>query len=284
MNLLNRNFLVRTASAAVLAAIFVGAALLSPYTFAALLAVIMCGAMVELHRMARLTGAEPPLWYALAVALVALAGSACFALRLINLFDGTIIMAALAGVLVLSLPLLFVVELYRGKATPMANTGATLVSLVYIAFPLTLLVWLPGIFSTKFNGWYFLCYMFLVWANDVGAYIFGVTLGRHKLMERISPKKSWEGFIGGILLSVGTGAAIGAATGQSIAVLMGVGLVVALSGVAGDLVESMFKRSAGVKDSGTMMPGHGGFLDRFDSVLVSAPFIVLYAVIFKSLL
>ena len=101
-------------------------------------------------------------------------------------------------------------------------------------------------------------------------------LGRHRLFERLSPKKSWEGFFGGVAGAVAAGVAAGWQLGGSLWAWGGLALVVAATGVLGDLTESMFKRAAGVKDSGRSIPGHGGVLDRFDAVLLSAPFALVY--------
>ena len=131
----------------------------------------------------------------------------------------------------------------------------------------------------EWKALYFLFYLFLVWGNDVFAYLAGVTMGRHKMCERLSPKKSWEGFAGGVLGSLAVGALAASILEESYCVWMGLALVVSLSSVVGDLVESMFKRDAGVKDSGSIMPGHGGILDRFDAFILSAPFAFIYMLI-----
>jgi phosphatidate cytidylyltransferase len=114
----------------------------------------------------------------------------------------------------------------------------------------------------------------LVWAGDSGAYIFGVRYGRHRLFERISPKKSWEGLMGGVITAIATAWILNYLFPQyNIILLIVMAIVVVISGTLGDLVESMIKRSIGVKDSGRFMPGHGGLLDRFDSILLASPVI-----------
>ena len=137
-----------------------------------------------------------------------------------------------------------------------------------------------------------LFYIFIIWANDSFAYLFGITLGKHRLFERISPKKSWEGFVGGLF-----GAALmgfiaakdiisdmelcGMTDINEMGVMVkwiGMALIAAVAGVFGDLVESLFKRSIDIKDSGRIMPGHGGWLDRFDALLLSIPFSFIYLV------
>jgi phosphatidate cytidylyltransferase len=124
-------------------------------------------------------------------------------------------------------------------------------------------------------------FFILIWANDTGAYLTGISLGRHKLMVRISPKKTWEGFIGGILIA--------SLVAWFLTDWLGVmdkihwiiiSLIVSVAGTYGDLVESMLKRSTGLKDSGTILPGHGGFLDRFDSTIISFPLVYLFISLF----
>ena len=121
-----------------------------------------------------------------------------------------------------------------------------------------------------------LFYVFIIWANDVFAYLVGMSIGKHRLCERLSPKKSWEGFFGGIIGAVAMGLVAAYVQDGNYWVWAGLALVAAVTGVLGDLVESMFKRAAGVKDSGTLIPGHGGVLDRFDAMLLSAPFVFVY--------
>jgi phosphatidate cytidylyltransferase len=130
----------------------------------------------------------------------------------------------------------------------------------------------------------FLLYLFLVWGNDVFAYLVGVTMGRHKMCERLSPKKSWEGFVGGVVGAIGIAVLMGYIFDGNLYLWGGLGLIVALTGVAGDLVESMLKRSAEMKDSGAIIPGHGGVLDRFDALLLSTPFAFIYLIILKNLI
>lgn len=136
--------------------------------------------------------------------------------------------------------------------------------------------YIPIIGSETWSPWMMIFYVFIIWANDVFAYLVGMSVGRHRLCERLSPKKSWEGFFGGIAGAVVLGLVAARVMDGSCWVWAGLALVAAATGVLGDLVESMFKRAAGVKDSGTLIPGHGGVLDRFDAMLLSAPFVFVY--------
>lgn len=274
-----KNLMVRTLSGLVLVAVFVGAVLGSQWSFGALLLLILVGGQTEFYKLARETGLSPQRWMGLAV------GVLLFALNFIvfRQFSRSVTDVAGGAVLYLLLyiglllPTLFVCELFRRSATPLANLGATLLGVLYVAVPLSLLLYVPvlagdGVWRPETV----LCYIFIIWANDVFAYLVGMTFGRHRLCERLSPKKSWEGFFGGLAGAVATGLAAAYALDANYWVWGGLALVASLSGVAGDLVESMFKREAGVKDSGQVIPGHGGVLDRFDALLLSAPYVFLY--------
>ena len=274
-----KNLMVRTLSGLVLVAVFVGAVLGSQWSFGALLLLILVGGQTEFYKLARETGLSPQRWMGLAV------GVLLFALNFIvfRQFSRSVTDEAGGAVLYLLLyiglllPTLFVCELFRRSATPLANLGATLLGVLYVAVPLSLLLYVPvlagdGVWRPETV----LCYIFIIWSNDVFAYLVGMTFGRHRLCERLSPKKSWEGFFGGLAGAVATGLAAAYALDANYWVWGGLALVASLSGVAGDLVESMFKREAGVKDSGQVIPGHGGVLDRFDALLLSAPYVFLY--------
>ncbi len=160
------------------------------------------------------------------------------------------------------------------------NFLAVIAGLIYIFLPLGLLLW--GCFSDfGYDVWkhFVLFLLIVIWANDVFAYLTGVTVGRHKLAPKISPKKTWEGFAGGVVGAVAAGMLLAGGNWNSVAAA-GAAVVIAVSGVAGDLFESWLKRRADVKDSGNVLPGHGGFLDRFDSLLFAAPAAAIYMYIY----
>ena len=182
---------------------------------------------------------------------------------------------------------LMVAELYLKAKDPVNNWAYTMMSQLYIALPLSLL----NVLAYRSNG-YDIQYTYLtplsvfvfLWINDAGAYCVGSLLGRHKLFPRISPGKSWEGSIGGGLLVCVAAVLIWYFTeqygvnelGLSAVEWAGLGLVVVVFGTWGDLIESLFKRTLGIKDSGNVLPGHGGMLDRFDSTLMAVPAAVVY--------
>ncbi len=125
----------------------------------------------------------------------------------------------------------------------------------------------------------------LIWSNDTFAYLIGRMIGKTKLFERISPKKTWEGTLGGIFMTVLVGFLIGEflPTNEPLWFWLGAAIIIAPCAILGDLYESMFKRSLKIKDSGSILPGHGGILDRFDAVFFSVPFFMAWTSIYPYL-
>ena len=235
--------------------------------------------------MARAKGSEPQRCMGMLMSIVLFFAGFVPSLYIYNvidkselLVDGLLLLMLCAILLVLT----FVIEVFRNRQTPIYNIATTIMGTLYVALPMATLMIIPAILnkviycSDTWIPWVFLFYLLLVWGNDVFAYLVGVTMGKHRMCERLSPKKSWEGFAGGIAGSAAVGAIAASVLGGSYSVWIGLAIVVALSSVVGDLIESMFKRDAGVKDSGAIMPGHGGILDRFDALIISAPFALIY--------
>lgn len=273
-----KNLLVRTASGAVLLAIVAGASL-SIYSYALLLFAIMVIGLVEFYKMARHNGSKPQFITGIATGIILFIGLALPAIGVQNKnFDGIEISMAMTIIFIsLVIPICMVIELFKVSQTPMSNIATTILGIVYVTLPLTLMMYIPLFLGgNTWQPWYFLFYLFIVWANDVFAYLVGITMGKHRLCERISPKKSWEGFFGGIIGAIGVGALGAYFLDGRYEIWIGLAAIIAITGVLGDLVESMFKREAGVKDSGNIMPGHGGVLDRFDALLISAPFAFIF--------
>lgn len=166
--------------------------------------------------------------------------------------------------------------LFAKKTEQDVEISYPLLGLLYITVPLMLLNQLNMEISEDVS-WLIIIILILIWVNDSFAYLTGMAIGKHKLFERISPKKSWEGFFGGILATVVVAWFFHGKVGiDGIGEWIFLALLVALSSVIGDFVESMFKRSAGVKDSGKLIPGHGGVLDRIDSILFVFPVVFVY--------
>ena len=188
---------------------------------------------------------------------------------------------------------LLIAELYLKQEDPIQDWAYTMLAQMYIALPFSLINVLAFNATTDglvaFNTLLPLSIFIFLWVNDTGAYCCGSLLGRHKLFPRISPAKSWEGSIGGAVFVLGVAWLIGTYDNTlvldaentripllSIPEWLGLGLVVVIFGTWGDLVESLFKRTLGIKDSGNILPGHGGMLDRFDSSLLAIPAAVIY--------
>ena len=167
-------------------------------------------------------------------------------------------------VFLMSVALLF--ELFGTSPTPFGNFGYYSAGIFYIALPVAMLFDIASL--SDYHPHRVMGIFWLIWTNDTMAYLIGSRIGRTKLFERISPKKTWEGTIGGAICTVLMSALIGRFNPDfTISEWLTVGVMVGIFGALGDLVESMLKRSVGVKDSGTLLPGHGGLLDRFDSFL-----------------
>lgn len=189
---------------------------------------------------------------------------------------------------ILTIVYMFVEELYLKQKNPINDWAYTMLGQMYVALPFSLIFFLAfqidAMNNASFEMLVPLCLFVFLWANDTGAYCTGSLLGRHKLFPRISPGKTWEGSVGGAVLVLIVAGAVGYLANKdmnnphllSIAEWMGLGLVVVVFGTWGDLVESLFKRTLGIKDSGNILPGHGGMLDRFDSSLLAIPAAVMY--------
>ncbi len=179
----------------------------------------------------------------------------------------------------------FTIQLYITNQNPIKSLQQSFFCICYVAIPLGLM----STISFSENSMLLLSIFIFLWLNDSGAYLVGSTIGKHRLFERISPKKSWEGFWGGLVLSVLAGYVMGAYFndifhGPSALLFAGWGMVVSIFATLGDLTESLMKRTAGVKDSSHLIPGHGGILDRIDSLLFAVPASLIYLVVIKNLL
>ena len=177
--------------------------------------------------------------------------------------------------------MIFLIKLYKKKdMKPFTNIGFTFLGIIYVAMPFALLI-IMALQGGTFHPMIVTGCLLLLWASDIGAYFAGTKFGRRKLFERVSPKKSWEGSLGGAAAAgiIALGLTFWAPELKPWQWYC-VGGIIVVTGTYGDLVESLFKRSIAIKDSGTSIPGHGGFLDRFDGLLLATPFIITFLKLF----
>lgn len=257
---------LRALTGAIYVAVTLGAAAAGPFTSYLLFLPVVIIASFELHRLIWVADEGPSLvWSMFAV-------GAIYTTYSMGVFDGTYLPATQTGVL-----LFFVVAtltwMLRAKVTdPAKYLGGYLLLLVLVALPFSAMINLFSYGTVVFVG-----FMTMLWTADTGAYLVGRSIGRTKLLPAISPNKSVEGFVGGLVFTVGV-AYVFSIYYPVLApsTWMISGAIVAITSTIGDLLESSFKRARGVKDSGTILPGHGGMLDRFDGALTAAPCMLLY--------
>lgn len=276
-----KNFWTRAASAVVYVALFLGCIYSGRLTgnelagwliLTAFLLFVACGCTFEFFRIVGNQGATPcrPLGYAFSVAaVIALSG-----LTMATQWQTQ--MYVLFGAMVTLLPAAFgvaaMVQLWGRSEQPFRDAAYTLVPMLYAAIPLGLMPMLHHSSNVL------VMVLIMVWMNDNGAYMGGSLLGKHKMWERHSPGKTWEGTAIGVFITLAVALFVGPLFNAEIAWYHWIvlGLVCSVVDTLGDLVESMLKRSVGMKDSGKIMPGHGGFLDRFDSLLIVTPLVFAY--------
>lgn len=273
----------RTITGIIFTAVMLGGVFGGTYTFLALFTLITAGCLWEFtglvfqndpsDRLRRLAGT---IWGVLVYLLIAGSG--------LGLLNGAFSFYGLV-LIILTAPVFLTLELFLHPERPFERAGYYLTALLYISLPFSLLAYLSMPAGEFFNtGAYDPLRVFglllLIWSNDSWAYIFGSKFGKNKLYERISPGKTWEGFIGGGILALLTAWGLSfLITSFSPAQWLKLATVAVVFGTIGDLVESMLKRSLQIKDSGSLLPGHGGLLDRFDAFVFAIPFYWLALVI-----
>lgn len=238
------------------------------YPFLLLLLLINFGGILELYRLLRIGG------------VIAVLGA----------FTGSLLITTITlilngslrpDVLLLHVPLLFafyMVELYKHSPEPFKNLAYAFIAILFVSLPLCFFsasAFLPN--GNPYNDQLVSGCFLMIWANDTGAYLSGKYWGMHLLFKRISPHKTWEGSVGGCVASLLTALTLsGYLKTLPLSGWISLSLIISVTGTYGDLFKSMLKRSVHVKDTGKLLPGHGGILDRFDSLLGSAPFIFTY--------
>lgn len=241
----------------------------SPYTFGLVFLCISMLTQWELYKLLGLDGNVPMKVWGLLI------GATCFVVTFC-VMEGWLGYEAFFGLFPL-FSMLFVLKLYRKDKKPLTDVSLTVTGVVYIALAFSLLVVAAYKAGPAYAPWMIMGILLLLWASDVGAYFAGKAFGKRKLFERHSPKKTWEGFAGGAATSLMVAFFLPYCTDTlSLLHWLGLSALITVTGSYGDLVESQFKRSIMIKDSGSLIPGHGGFLDRFDGLLLAAPFVVAY--------
>lgn len=273
---MKNNFIQRAVTGVLFVIVLVGCILYSPLSFGILFTII---SVLSVHEFAQLVSKSSEV--SINKTITALGGAYLF-LALMSFYTqqsvGAQVFLPYLGLLLY----MMITELYLKKKNPTGNWAYSMLSQLYVALPFALLNVLafqnsPETGSVTYNPILPLSIFVFIWLSDTGAYCVGSLIGKHRLFERISPKKSWEGSIGGGIFSIAS--SLGFAhffpfmPGWQ---WVGLAIVVVIFGTWGDLTESLMKRQLGIKDSGNILPGHGGMLDRFDSALMAIPAAVVY--------
>ncbi len=268
-----KNILLRSISGAIYVGLIVTGILCGEWSFLALCILFAGLGIAELHKLH--TGSH--------------CGNLNIAVDILGaliLISGTWLYVFFKSPLILAVYLIYIIcrlllQLYRTGTTPMSDLAYSALSQTYVALPLALIMFIyaysPAIVLSMF---------IFIWLNDTGAFIVGSSIGKHRLFPRLSPKKSWEGFWGGLLICVIAAIVIEIFSPDFFAAMSMLqviifSLVVVVFSIWGDLIESMFKRNFDIKDSGHLIPGHGGILDRIDSLLLVIPATLFYLIIIR---
>ncbi|MFW6268426.1 MAG: phosphatidate cytidylyltransferase [Marinilabiliaceae bacterium] len=264
------NFWKRTLTAFVFVLAIVGGVWLHPLAYMIIFAVVVFFGMYEFIRIVEGLNTKVQTFWSMTIGMFVYLGA--FLMFYSDIHPRLFVaMVPLVGGVFLS-------ELYSGNKNSLLNIAATLIVPMYVALPFAFLHHL-AFFGGQYGAELLLGFFLLIWVNDSGAYLFGSWLGRRKLFPSVSPAKSWEGAAGGFFVTL-----IMAFVNSQIFGFIGltdwmvVGALASVLGNYGDLIESMLKRSVNIKDSGNVLPGHGGVLDRFDAVFFSAPAVSCYLI------
>ena len=269
------NLLKRSLWGILYVAIMMGGILIHPYAFALVFATVLFFTQYEFyamvdeagHKITRLPGTLMGVSYFLVTFAVA----------------NNLLPTAFNLLFIPIILLIFIIELFRRNPNTLERSGITLLGFIYIAAPFSLMNF---VVNTSVNGqsnvyypWILAGVLFILWVNDSFAYLIGTQFGKHKMCPTISPAKSWEGLIGGAVFAVVMGI-LNAVIFQGLSMLswIVIALLTVSFGTLGDLFESKIKREIGAKDSGNILPGHGGFLDRLDSLLFAIPVVFLWLI------
>lgn len=269
------NLTKRAIFGAVYVVIMLGGTIIHPIVFAILFAAILFFTQFEFYNVVEKGGYKPSKWVSSVSGLLLFSISYGISIGYLKYeFAFAFIPIAL---------FLLIFEIFSSRENTIGNSGLNLLGFAYIAAPFGLMNFIihPSFngFHTIFYPWILIGVFFIIWMNDSGAYLVGSALGKHKMCPKISPAKSWEGLIGGAVAGVIMGI-INSILFQEISMTnwIAIALLTIAFGTLGDLFQSKIKREIGIKDSGNILPGHGGFLDRLDSLLFAIPAIFMWLV------
>jgi len=272
------NFVTRTITAIIFAALMIGSVLAGSYAFAALMMIAFILGAIEFYNLV-----DKDIGIKLKFTGI-VTGALVFTIVFLN--NAEIIPSANLWLLPVLMFFPVTIMLFSNGSHNFSSLGAILSGIILLAIPFSLfasIMLLGSKMSTIAGKELIIFYFIILWVFDTAAYIIGSLIGKRKLFERISPSKTWEGTIGGLICCLGVALAISYFYDETLiphAIVFT--LLIVVFGTIGDLAESMLKRHAGVKDSGALLPGHGGILDRFDGVLISAPAVYFYLVLISN--
>jgi phosphatidate cytidylyltransferase len=280
-----KTLLTRAFFGAIFVAIVVGSILLGFEYFAGVVMIITGITSIELYHIFKKMGYAPNLTLNLLVALLSIAAAVVYIQGIVPS----------ASVLLIPLGVAFFgfgIELFNSHHRSLENVALNVFSWFYVVIPFILLLFLSQSYQVVdmsyeriYHSEIILSILILMWSFDSFAYLTGVSIGKHKMAEKISPKKSWEGFFGGLIATIVISYFIAQYWGDGNVVRwIVIAIITAVFGTFGDFFESKIKRQAGIKDSGNIMPGHGGLLDRFDALLIVVPIIFVYIQFIEPLL
>lgn len=267
---------MRSLTGALFGLFVLGSVFLGPLFFALAMLLVQLGLVWEFMRLAGIMNARlhKPFLLISSIALYLYMVLAGWGILAIDVY--------LAAVVFPVFLLLLIAEIYKPGEADFRSLFFTIFALIYITIPIAMLNLIYAIGKNQSNSLEIIIALFMIiWVYDTFAYLVGVRFGKHRLFERISPKKSWEGLIGGSLFTiVFTLVFSGYFTALNLWQWLSVAVIIIIFGTFGDLFESRLKRMAGIKDSGNILPGHGGLLDRFDAILFAAPAVWCFLVLF----
>jgi len=259
-----KNLIKRTLTGTIFSVTLLSAFILSPYSMIAMVVAIGALCLFEYYKIAKRLEIIPMVLPGIIVSITLL----LFAF----LTTSKIIPVESLFAFIPVIFFIFIISLYSTNKRPFENIAMTFFPIIHVIIPLMLLIAL-GFISGVYDYRPLVGILLLIWSNDVFAYLVGITLGKHPLFPKYSPKKSWEGFFGGLIFCGITSFLIALNWTIYSKLEWGIlAIIVTVCGTFGDLFESLVKREVSLKDSGTILPGHGGVLDRFDSLLMVVPF------------